>query len=74
VNIVSILLWVAAAYLLAGFLFAVPFVWKGVTKIDEGAQGSKWGFRFIIIPGVIIFWPVLLKKWINANATETLKH
>lgn len=65
-SIVSILLLIAAAYLLAGLLFAIPFVIKGVTRIDEGAHGSKWGFRIIIIPGTIVFWPVLLKKWIKA--------
>jgi hypothetical protein len=52
-------------YLAAGVVFAIPFVLKGVTKIDEGAHGSKWGFRIIIIPGTIVFWPVLLKKWVQ---------
>lgn len=63
--IVTIILLLAAAYLCAGFLFAVVFVLKGVTKIDEGAIGSGWGFRLIIIPGTIVFWPLLLKKWIK---------
>lgn len=54
-------------YLLIGFLFAVPFVVKGVTKMDEGAHGSSWGFRLIIVPGTIVFWPFLLKKWMAAS-------
>jgi hypothetical protein len=61
----SILLMVGT-YLLCGLLFAIPFVIKGVSKIDEGARGGSIGFRFIIIPGIIVFWPFLLKKWINA--------
>lgn len=64
--IVSIILIIVAVYLAAGFLFAIPFVLKGVAKIDEGAHGATWGFRIIIIPGTIVFWPFLLKRWINA--------
>jgi hypothetical protein len=64
--IVSIILIIVAAYLAAGFVFAVPFVLKGVSKIDEGAHGASWGFRIIILPGAIIFWPFLLSKWIKA--------
>ncbi len=63
--LVDIILVIVAVYLLAGLVFAIPFVIKGVTKIDEGAHGSKWGFRIIIFPGVIVFWPILLKKWMK---------
>lgn len=55
-----------------GVVFTIPFIIKGATKIDEGAHGSKWGFRIIIIPGVIIFWPFLLKKWISIS--KPVKH
>jgi hypothetical protein len=64
--IVYAIFFIVALYLLAGFLFAIPFVVKGVTKVDEGAIGSGWGFRIIIIPGTIVFWPLLLKKWLKA--------
>ena len=64
-TLVYIILVTVALYLFAGLVFAVPFVIKGVTKIDEGAHGSKWGFRIIIIPGTIVFWPLLLKKWLK---------
>lgn len=63
---VTIIFIAALIYLLAGFLFAILFIIKGVTAVDEGAHGSGWGFRIIIIPGTVIFWPVLLKKWLKA--------
>ena len=66
-NIVTIILLVVAVYLAAGLIFAIPFVIKGVTKIDEGAHGSTCGFRMIIIPGTIVFWPLLLKRWLKAS-------
>ena len=65
--IIYILLVIVAVYLFAGLVFAIPFVLKGVNKIDEGAHGSKWGFRIIIIPGTIVFWPLLLKRWIKVS-------
>jgi hypothetical protein len=64
---VEILLIIAAIYLLAGVLFVIPFLMKGLTKVDEGAHGSTIGFKIIIIPGVIVFWPVLLSKWMKGN-------
>ena len=66
--VIDIILLVIEVYLALGVLFSIPFVIKGVTAIDpEGALGTKWTFRVIIIPGTIIFWPVLLKKWINTK-------
>ena len=65
--VITVLLIAVAVYLAAGLAFSIPFVIKGVAQIDEGAVGSKWGFRLIIIPGTIVFWPVLLKKWMKAR-------
>ena len=64
--VINVILIVVAIYLAAGFVFSIPFVIKGVTQIDEGAVGSKWGFRLIIIPGSMVFWPLLLKRWMKA--------
>jgi hypothetical protein len=67
-NVVEICVMVAGIYLGCGFLFAIPFVIKGVRTVDPGgASNAGWGFRLIIIPGVIVFWPLLLKKWIKAR-------
>jgi hypothetical protein len=65
--IVQIIIWIVEIYILCGILFVLPFVIKGVTRVDEGTHGTKFGFRLIIIPGTIIFWPLLLSKWIKSN-------
>lgn len=70
--IVTIILWIVALYCAAGLAFAIPFIIKGVNKIDEGARHSTIGFRIIIIPGVIIFWPVLLKKWLQSSKSNLI--
>jgi hypothetical protein len=60
---------VALLYLYAGagLAFAVPFVLRGVERIDSQARGAGWGFRLILLPGVVAFWPVLLRRWIAGN-------
>jgi vacuolar-type H+-ATPase subunit I/STV1 len=57
------------AYAALGFLFAVAFVSFGVTRMDPEARGTKLGFRLLIMPGVMAFWPLLLQRWIG-GATE----
>ena len=54
-------------YVLMGLAFSIPFVFKGAHKIDPSAIGATLGFKLIIIPGVIIFWPVLLLRWMNGT-------
>jgi hypothetical protein len=68
--IIQIIIWTIETYLLCGLLFAVPFVIKGVTDVDEGTHGTKLGFRLIIIPGTIMFWPLLLSKWIKKKKND----
>lgn len=52
-----------------GLLFAIPFLWKGVGRSDPSVAGSTIGFRLIIIPGVVLFWPLLARRWLT-GATE----
>jgi len=69
-TILNIILVIIAIYLACGFVFAIPFVIRGADKIDEGVHGTTWGFRVIILPASVIFWPLLLKKWISANKNK----
>ena len=69
--VIKILFLLMGLYLVAGLVFAVIFLIKGIEKTDEGAHGGTWGFKLIIIPGILALWPVLLKKWIKA---KTITH
>jgi hypothetical protein len=53
------------AYLACGLLFAVPFVVFGVKRIDPHANQGSWGFRLLVIPGTMAFWPLLLRRWVK---------
>ena len=61
--IAAVFLVVLAAYLACGLVFAMPFVFHGVKKIDPHAAHGSWGFRLLIIPGTMVFWPLLLQRW-----------
>lgn len=50
-------------YLACGLVFAIPFALAGVKRIDPHAAHGSWGFRLLIIPGTMAFWPLLLKRW-----------
>jgi len=68
--LVSAIFLVLTIYLIAGVLFAIFFLIKGIEKIDPAAHGSGWGFRLIILPGTIVLWPVLLNKWTKAKQVQ----
>jgi len=62
--------WLAGAlelYALVGAIFGLAFVTFGVQRIDSGAKGSGSGFRVLIFPGSVAFWPLLLRRWVGAQ-------
>ena len=65
----AIFLILLGAYLACGFVFAVLFALMGIKKIDPHAAGGSWGFRVLIVPGTMAFWPLLLRRWV-AGAKE----
>lgn len=52
-------------YLILGALFAVPFSRRGVGRIDPAAVDGTWGFRLLIVPGVVALWPWLAWRWLR---------
>ena len=59
----ELLVGLMTVYAVAGVAFAVPFAIRGVTRIDPLGAGSPWSFRLLIVPGTIVFWPLLLLRW-----------
>jgi len=61
--IAALLLILMSIYLVCGLVFAAPFSFVGVGKIDPHAAHGTWGFRLLIIPGTILLWPLLASRW-----------
>jgi len=67
-HIAKVFVDVLAIYATLGVLFALAFVTTGISRVDSEAKGSAWGFRVIIFPGVVAFWPLLLSRWVRGIA------
>ncbi len=65
--IATALVWILSLYALAGIVFAIPFVVRGVGRIDPVAKSGTIGFRILIIPGTIALWPWLLARWLGGR-------
>jgi hypothetical protein len=61
--IANFLVVLAEIYLGLGLLFAIFFITNGAGKIDPTAKAGTLGFRLLIIPGTMAFWPLLAKRW-----------
>jgi hypothetical protein len=63
-RVATLLVHALYLYGIAGLVFAIAFVTTGVKRIDSQAIGSV-GFRVLIFPGSVAFWPLLLGRWIT---------
>ncbi len=62
ITIINIFLTALGIYFLLGLLFGLYFVLAGAIKIDPLMQETKKKVRFLILPGVIATWPLLIGK------------
>lgn len=67
--VAAIVVYGGMAYCLLGLVVGVPFVLRGVDRLDPAARGAPLGFRLLILPGSVALWPWLMRKWIQARRT-----
>lgn len=65
VTVIGIALALAGTYLAVGLLFSGPFVAVGVGRVDPHAARATWGFRLLIVPGAVLLWPLLARRWLS---------
>jgi len=63
------LVMIATFYLYAGGAVAVVFLLFGLGQLDENAQGA-WVFRPLLIPGVLLIWPLVIWRWMVLHRGE----
>lgn len=54
------LFYAMVAYVSLGALFGLYFAVAGVGKVDPLAKSGTLGFRILILPAAVAFWPLLL--------------
>ena len=67
VNLLTFGMW----YLYAGGAVAIVFLTFGLNMMDENARGA-WIFRPLLIPGVLLIWPIVLWRWYVLKRGEVL--
>ena len=45
-----------------GIAVAAAFLFFGIDRIDEDAQGA-YVFRPLLVPGLLLIWPLVLWRW-----------
>ncbi len=56
---------VIVCYLAAGAAVGVAFVLGGVTRVQPAPVTA--GARILLLPGSIIFWPLIVVRWIKGG-------
>ncbi|MEL6336064.1 MAG: hypothetical protein AAFQ88_05380 [Pseudomonadota bacterium] len=56
------LLQLGEAYLWLGGVFAVTFLLLGLDRVEPNARGA-YAFRALIVPGLILIWPLAAWRW-----------
>lgn len=66
-DVASWLVRLTAVYLGAGALFAGPFAFRLVNRMDVVAAHGTWAFRLLLLPGATLLWPLLLGRWLRGE-------
>lgn len=59
----------ALGYLLIGAGFSVPFALRWAGRLDPVAAHGTRGFRLLILPGVVLLWPLLALRLLRGDTT-----
>lgn len=63
----SVILWIVGLYAAAGALVALGFAAVAAPRLigQNPHTPMTLGARLLLIPGAIILWPLVLKRWLG---------
>jgi hypothetical protein len=67
-NLARLLVGALELYVLTGFVFALLFLPRAVTRLDHRMAAAPMSLRLLILPGTIAFWPLFAHRWITGAA------
>lgn len=65
------LLEIVGGYAVIGLCTAAIFLFRGIDQVDPNARGA-WAFRPLLIPGLVLIWPLVLWRWWRLARGENL--
>jgi hypothetical protein len=72
-EVASWLVRLSGAYLGFGLVFAVPFAFGLVNRVDPVAAHGTRPFRVLIIPGAALLWPLLLQRVLRGETAPPVE-
>jgi hypothetical protein len=66
----ALLVTIAKFYGLVGAVFAAAFLAFGLERIDPRARGG-YAFRPLLVPGLVLLWPLALARWIAISRSPS---
>jgi hypothetical protein len=64
-EIAQIVVAACEAYALAGLVFALIFLPRGVARLDSRVAGAPKTLRLLILPGIAALWPLFAWRWMT---------
>jgi len=65
-----IIIYIALIYATLGVIFSIPFLSRWIHTVDESTHESSLAFKLTILPGCIVFWPLLLKRYMELKQSR----
>ena len=59
------------AYAFAGVGFALMFLPRAVARLDPRVAGAPKTLRLLILPGVVVLWPLFAWRWMTGAHEPT---
>lgn len=74
VTFVSVTFTVLGIYTGLGLVIALFLAFFAIGKLDPAAKDGTWGFRLLIIPGLVALWPLMLMRLVRGINTPPVEH
>jgi hypothetical protein len=65
----ALVLDVVATYGAVGLVVGVAFLLVGIERMDQAARGAI-AFRPLLLPGLVLLWPVVAWRWWRLAARQ----
>lgn len=69
--VAQLIILIVKGYLMCGLIFAVPFLFLGIQRVDPSAKNSTLLFKVVVLPGVTLFWPLMLTRLLRGQEKPT---